>query len=320
MENPKLSVIVPNYNHGRFLPTCLNALLGQSVPPMEIIVIDDASTDNSMEVLAEFAKRHPRIHVYRNERNQGVVFGLNRGISLARGDYLFFPAADDEVKPGLFEKSLDLLGRHPEAALSCTIAEWFDASSGLNWHMAVGMADSPDYLSPDDLVLLGRRRKLIICTSSAILRKKPLLAAGGFIPELKWHCDWFAVTVPAFRHGICYVPEPLSDFYLHPTSYYNRGRKSAEHRQVLIELLDRLSSASCSDIAGRIRDSTILSVFGVPIVGLLVREPAYRRFLTPALVMGASRRSTELFGKKILPRSLARLALKALYRQKPPPR
>jgi glycosyltransferase involved in cell wall biosynthesis len=317
MEPPKLSVVVPNYNHGKFLPRCLEALLGQSVPPLEVIVIDDASTDNSLEVLAAFARRDPRIRVFGNERNQGVVFGLNRGMNLARGDYLFFPAADDEVKPGLFEKSLQLLGRHPEAALCCTITEWRDTASGLKWHMAVGMAAAPAYLSPDDLVRLGRRRKLIICTSSAIMRKEPLLAVGGFMLELRWHCDWFAVTVPAFRHGICYVPEPLSDFYLAPTSYYNRGRKSAEHWQVLTQLLEHLSSAACADIAERIRDSTILSVFGFPILRLLAMEPKYRQFLTPSLVAGASRRSAELVGRRILPRPIARIVLKLLYSQKP---
>lgn len=57
MTTPSLSVVVPNYNHGQHLPNCLEALVRQSVPPAEIVVIDDASTDNSLEVLADFARR-----------------------------------------------------------------------------------------------------------------------------------------------------------------------------------------------------------------------------------------------------------------------
>src|SRR5262249_8886268 len=155
-----------------------------------------------------------------------------RGMRLAEGDWVCFPAADDEVIPGFFEKSLRLLADHPEAGLSCTMSTWHEPESGLKWHMGLGISDKPAYLSPDDLIQVGRRGKLMICSSSAIMRKKALFEAGQFIPELRWHCDWFANYACAFRYGMCFVPEPLSDFYLHPTSYYHRGRKSAEHAQV----------------------------------------------------------------------------------------
>src|SRR5437762_2359536 len=95
MSLPTLSVVVPNYNHAHYLPKCLAAILGQSLPPTEVIMIDDGSTDNSLEVLGQLAREHPNLHVHRNERNRGVVWTANRGIDLAQGDYLFFTAADD---------------------------------------------------------------------------------------------------------------------------------------------------------------------------------------------------------------------------------
>ena len=315
MNLPRLSVVVPNYNHGAFLPTCLNALLNQSVPPFEVIVIDDASTDNSMAVIEEFAARHPNIRAFRNDRNRGVVYNLNLGLELARGEFVFFPAADDEVQAGLFEKSLRLLAEHPQAALSCTVSQWHDVATGLSWHMAVGMADRPCFLSPAELVQLGRQGRLIICTSSAIMRTGPLRKIGGFNSELRWHCDWFAVTVPALRHGICFVPESLSDFYLHPTSYYNRGRRTPEHRAVLARLLEQLSAPACADVAPLIRESAVLSLFGLPVLGLLARRK-YRALLSPLLVWRAARRSAELVGKRLLPRPVARFCLHLFYRRK----
>src|SRR5262245_56025904 len=124
MSPPKLSVIVPNFNHAQFLPRCLEAILGQSVRPMEILVMDDASTDNSVEVIESCAQSHPGVRLHRNEQNLGVVANINRGVNLAQGDYLAFAAADDEVAPGFFEKSLALLANNPEAALSATITEF----------------------------------------------------------------------------------------------------------------------------------------------------------------------------------------------------
>src|ERR1043166_952802 len=109
MNRPKLSVIVPNYNHGHYLPVCLQSILDQSWPADEIIVIDDGSTDNSVEVIEGFARRHSNIRFYRNLENLGVVATINRAFSLVNGEFVFGSAADDHILPGLFEKSLRLL-------------------------------------------------------------------------------------------------------------------------------------------------------------------------------------------------------------------
>ncbi len=281
---------------------------------MEIIVLDDASTDNSMEVITEFARQHSIIRVYQNEKNQGVIYGLNRGVQLAKSDYVITTSADDEILPGLFEQSLKLLARHPQAALSCTVCRWSYVDSGLSWHMGTGMASEPCYLSPDELVRIGRRGKLFIGTSSAIMRKQPLLDVGGFIPELRWHCDWYAVTVPAFRHGVCFVPEPLSEFNIHPRSYYSSGRKKGEHQQVLLKLAGLLTAPACTDVRARIRESGALSLFALSMLRILVSRPEYRCFLNATLVRLTARRSAELVGKKVFPRWFARWVLNRFYR------
>src|SRR5947207_1074114 len=100
MSDPRISIVIPNFNHARFLPRCLEAEINQPVLPYEIIVVDDASTDNSLEVLRDYAQRHPIIRVHANERNLGTNSTANRGLQLAQGDFVGFHAADDEVKPG----------------------------------------------------------------------------------------------------------------------------------------------------------------------------------------------------------------------------
>jgi glycosyltransferase involved in cell wall biosynthesis len=312
---PALSVVVPNYNHGKYLDTSLSAIIKQSLRPIEVLVLDDASTDDSVEIIKRIAAQNPLVRLIQNEKNLGVMPNLNKGLELSCGDYVYIGSADDEVQPGLFEKSLTLLARYPQAAMSCSVSEWHDAASGLRWFMAAGMAEKPCYLSPQELVRLGRRGKLLIVTASAVFKRQPLLEAGRFHPELRWHADWFAAFVPALRYGVCYIPEPLSDFYLYSTSFYNRGRKTGEHFQVLTHLLDKLSSPACSDIAPRIRDSAVLGLFGVPVLRLIMGRREYRQFLTPLLVSRCCRRSGELVAKKLLPRPLAQLALRLLYNQ-----
>src|SRR2546430_10723475 len=304
MNLPRLSVIIPNYNHARFLPNCLEAILRQSEQPFEIIVIDDASTDNGVEVIEAFTKRNPIIRFYRNEQNRGVVSGMNRGLELARGDYVYYAAADDQVLPGFFEKSLRLLNEHPQAALCCTIGDWREIETGFNWHVGVGMADVPGFLSPVQMIKLERRDKLLIASHTAIMRKTAIVQAGRFIPELKWHCDWFAIYVAAFRHGICFVPEPLALFNIHPSSFYKARDKQA-HREVLQLMLDLLTRAECQDAATPIRECGALYLFGMPILKLMLRRPAYRGFITPTFLRKNLWHSLKLELKKITPRFMA---------------
>src|SRR5262245_31118099 len=90
-----ISVVLPNYNHARFLPRSLTCLLRQTRPADEVIVIDDGSTDDSLAVIGEFARREPRVRVLRNEKNSGVVATLNRGLAEARGELVFLASSDD---------------------------------------------------------------------------------------------------------------------------------------------------------------------------------------------------------------------------------
>src|SRR5438477_610601 len=94
---PTLSVIVPNYNHARYLDMSLPAILKQSVPPLELIVIDDASTDNSREVLRRFAARNPLVRLVENPKNLGVMPNIRAGVEMARGEYVYVGSADDEI-------------------------------------------------------------------------------------------------------------------------------------------------------------------------------------------------------------------------------
>jgi len=318
MAIPRLSVVVPNFNHGSHLPACLDSLLRQSVAPIEIIVIDDGSNkpgDPSLEVMDRYARAHSLIKPHRNPKNLGVVATMNRGIELATGDYLFFMAADDEVSAGFFEKSLALLGQYPQAALSCTVSVWTYVENGLTWHMGAGMANRACFLSPQQLVEVGRRGKLLIPTCSTIMKRQPLIEAGRFIPDLKWHCDWFATLVPAFRHGMCYVPEPLSLFQISSGGYYNTGRKAAEHQAVLQRLVQLLSSSEYADIRDQVRESGALCMFGLPMLRILVSDTHYRFFINATLLSRTLRRTAELTGKRLLPKWLARRVLDLLYHQ-----
>jgi glycosyltransferase involved in cell wall biosynthesis len=313
-----LSVVVPNYNHAKYLETCLKGILQQSIQPLEVIVLDDASTDDSVEVIKRFAAQNPLVRLVENPKNLGAMPNVKKGVEFSRGECVFVAPADDEVVPGLFEKSLRLLAQYPQAALCCAMAEWRETFSGLVWYMAGGMGNKPCYLSPDDLVRLGKAGKLGIISSSCVSRREPLLNAGGYIPELRWHADWFATYVTAFRHGVCFVPEVLSLANLLPGSFYQSGSKTAQHRQVLLNLLECLHNEQYADVLPRVRESGALALFEMPLLRLLLPRREYRHLITPNFLLQVLRRKAELTGKRIFPFWLARWCVKRFYRAPQP--
>ena len=101
---PKVSIIVPVYNEEEYVSTCLLSLINQTLDDIEIILIDDNSTDNSLNILLDYTRKYPNINVYHNEKNIGQGASRNRGLSLATGEYIGFVDSDDYVSCTMYEE------------------------------------------------------------------------------------------------------------------------------------------------------------------------------------------------------------------------
>lgn len=103
---PKISVIMPNYNDAEFLPQAIESVLAQTFIDFEFIIIDDGSSDDSWDIIREYARKDSRIVAVKNERNLLICRTLNRGISLAKGKYIARMDSDDISLPTRFEKQI----------------------------------------------------------------------------------------------------------------------------------------------------------------------------------------------------------------------
>ena len=104
MNAIKVTVVIPVYNSEQYLPACLDSVLAQTLQDVEIITIDDASTDSSGEILDQYAQNCPCMQVVHLEVNRKQGYGRNRGINLARGKYLYFLDSDDMIIPSAMEE------------------------------------------------------------------------------------------------------------------------------------------------------------------------------------------------------------------------
>ena len=285
MKLPTLSVIIANFNHGHCLPVAVNAILEESTQPLEVIIIDDGSSDRSVEVIQELARQHPVIKFHRNEQNKGVLFTQTRGINLAQGEYIALPAADDKILPGFLAKSLQVLAQNPQAGLSCTIGDWREEATGLHWHMGAGMAQTPSYLSPQQLVELERRGRLFIAGHTVIVRKAALLAAGGFRTATKYAADWYTYNLIGFKYGICVVPEVLAVNRITPNTFYLRSRRDKQaDLQVMEDILRLWGQEEWQDAIGLMRSCGALYIWGYPMLKTLLGHREYRHYLTPTFL------------------------------------
>ena len=106
----KISVIMPVYNCEAYLEKAIGSILAQSVPDLEIIAVEDCSTDGTRELLLRLAKDEPRIHAILNERNMGVAAVRNRGLDAASGDFVTFCDSDDVIPPNSYAALLHAIG------------------------------------------------------------------------------------------------------------------------------------------------------------------------------------------------------------------
>ena len=319
MAKPTLSVLLPNYNHSEYLPKSLGALVDRERCPDEVIVIDDGSTDNSWEIIQDYARKHAHIRAFRNEKNMGANYTVDRAFGLAQGDYIYSGAADDFVLPGFFEKCMALLEQHPEAALCCTVGDWRELHTGLNWHMGVGMSDVPAYLSPQRLCELERRGRLFIAGHTVIVKKAVLVAAGRFPPATKYASDWYTYNLIGFKFGICVVPEVLAVNQINPNTLFLRGRRDKQADLEVMEAILRLwSQEKWQDAVQRMKDCGALYVWGWPMLKVLLRHREYRHYLTSTFLRKNLWHTAKVVLKRIGPAWLVNFYCKlGGYRAKP---
>jgi len=184
-----VDVVVPCYQYGRFLRGCVASILNQGIVDVRVLIIDNASTDDSAAVARRLAAEDGRISVVARSVNLGLHASFNEGIDWATADYFMVLYADDLLAPGSLARALPVMERHPEIALA------------FGRELVVGpedplLADEPNSSEADWRILSGRQlleqlcrtgrpdeRLLIIGSSATLVRTSAQKQAGRFRPK-----------------------------------------------------------------------------------------------------------------------------------------
>jgi len=205
----KLTVVIPNYNQGRYLAEAIDSVLSQDHLPDEILVLDDGSTDNSLEVIETYEKVHPFITSFRNAQNMGFSYTIQRLIKLASGPYVLGLAADDKILPGCLKNAMAMMREYPQAGLCSALSVLMDDGGCIRGPFLTPiLCSEPKYFSPAEVRGQLVRQGCWFAYTTIVYRKDAMLEAGGFDrPELGPLVDAFAYHYIALKYGACFIPE-----------------------------------------------------------------------------------------------------------------
>lgn len=230
---PLVSIVIPNYNYSRFLDERFRSILEQGCDDCEIIFLDDASSDDSVQVARERYGQHID-HFVVNETNTGSPFvQWNRGARIATGEYLWIAEADDYCAPGFLEKMLKALQASPSIGLAyCTTVPVDTEGKVLDagfFHWYVSDLDANRWHS--DYTANGREevlhylgRKNTITNASGVVFRREAYVNAGYAPENMRMCgDWLAYCRILEKSDVTYVAEPLNFHRQHPAKQTNKS-------------------------------------------------------------------------------------------------
>ena len=246
---PKVSVIVPNYNHARYLTRRIESILAQTYRDFELLILDDASPDDSCDIVRRYLA-DPRVRTEFNEVNSGNTYlQWRKGLSLTSGKYVWIAESDDYAEPTLLERLLEKLECHPQAGIAVCESEVVDETDRLI-HRQSDVWKNDESFAKCDLSFLDREvvvtgtdycRSLMFPwntipnASAVVFRRAAFETIGGPVTHMKVCGDWLTYCKILMSYDIARIPDHLNHFRDHSVNVRSRTKPIdfvAESREV----------------------------------------------------------------------------------------
>ncbi len=247
MEPGLVSVIVASYNHSEYLKERMDSLINQTYQNLEILVIDDCSTDGSLEVLRGY-ESHPKVKLIIREINGGWVNVSNQGVDVSKGEFIIFANCDDTCEPQMLEKLVESIKKNPTAGIAYCRSKMIDQSGKLlGDDFLIREEAFRNFCKTNILVPKNIFSKFLLnsCVipnlSAALFRKNCYIYSGGMTGLYKVCADWDLFFRVTQYYDIAYIAEPLNSFRQHKTTIRNTTKEQIYFGEVLSLLLTQIT-------------------------------------------------------------------------------
>lgn len=237
--NPLVSVVIPSYNMAAYTPLTVESALAQDYPDVEVIVVDDGSTDGSVEALRRFAGRIRLIE----QKNAGACAARNRGLRECKGEFVAFLDCDDLWRRNKLSRCIAALRSRPEASMVHSFAYWIDGA---------GKVFGPPRFEPrpEGRVFAELARANHVVNSTPVSRTAAVRAAGGWDEAIFTTADWDLWLRLSKTAEVAFIPEVLARTRV--ASYYN-ARNIERTRREWLYVLDKHRA----DISETVRSQSV---------------------------------------------------------------
>ena len=184
---PKVSIIIPCYNQGKYVAEAINSALRQTFKDIEIVCVNDGSTDNSVEIIKSFENKYKNFIFLNNEENRSVIYSRNFAIKNCNGTYILPLDADDIIEPTYVEKAVKILDNNPNIGIVYCKAKIF-GNYDKYWNLKP--------FNKSDILY----ENCIFC--SALFRKSDFLKIGGYNNNMKYGCEDYDLWLSFIEQGL----------------------------------------------------------------------------------------------------------------------
>ncbi len=222
----ELSIVMCNHNFGHYISCALEGMALQTTPPLEFLLIDDASTDDSISIIESYKEKIPWMTLLKNPKRLGAYKSADEALRYAKGKYIYFACSDDLILPNFVECSLSFFQTYPHAGFICSEGSYFCKEDEIKNPI---LASPPlhQFYSPTQIQNFKKRKKTFLGHTS-IYNRKYVIEAGGVQEKDGPLCDWFFSHVIALRYGFVFVEAILAHKRIHEAnlSHERHSRKA----------------------------------------------------------------------------------------------
>ena len=211
-----VSVIMPCYNQAQYVRESIESVLNQTYQNIELLLIDNASTDGTKEVIKEFEKKDKRIVAIYHKKNLRFETSFTEGMGLAKGEYLAFTSSDDVWLQQKLDVQIAVLETHPEYDIVHSDALIIDENGNEKGTIREFYRLDPKEATGD--VFHSLTKKNICCTSTVLIRRKCLQTADEWDPSLSFAHDWWLYLTYSRKHRFFYLTKTLAKYRVHSTN------------------------------------------------------------------------------------------------------
>ncbi len=270
-----ISVVVPNYNHAFYLDKRINSILFQSLFLSEILLLDDSSTDHSLQILEDFRTLSPTIKIISNTINSGSTFAQwNKGIALASNEYIWIAESDDFADMYLLEKLFKKMESDSEIVLAYCQSNSINENDEItgSWKDFTNDLESSE-LFDTDFVMNGKEyinkfiihRNTIPNASAVLFRKSVFQKVGGAPAHLKTNGDWLTWLKVLCFGKVAFLSEPLNYFRKHDKSVIAK----------IHQIKDSQSYKESYDITMRKEFTSFIKLYSIVLPSEVLSKNAY---------------------------------------------